>query len=71
MPFRSDCAIYKQNSRQGDYIKRSKLKNKYLKSKSEGERQRYAKQRNLDMSFLGKTKKELLFEIKVIANQKF
>ena len=45
-------------------MKRSNLRNKYLKSRSEEDRQRFRKQRNLCVSLVRKTKKELLFELK-------
>ena len=38
-------------------MKRSNLRNKYLKSRSEEDRQRFVKQRNLCVSLLRKTKK--------------
>ena len=55
-------------------MKRSNLKNKYLKSRSEEDRQRFVKQRNLCVSLLRKTKKSYflnLNEKNVIDNQKF
>ena len=44
-----------------EIMKRSNLRNKYLKSRSEEDRQRFRKQRNLCIS---KDKKELSFELK-------
>ena len=40
-----------------EIMKRSNLRNKYLKSRSEEDRQRFRKQRNLCVSLLTKTKR--------------
>ena len=55
-------------------MKRSNLRNKYLKSRSEEDRQRFRKQRNLCVSLLRKTKRSYysnLNEKNVIDNRKF
>ena len=46
-----------------EILKRSNLRNEYLKSRSEEHRQRFVKQRNLCIS-TKKDKKKLLFELK-------
>ena len=53
-----------------EIMKRSNLRNKYLKSRSEEDRQRFRKQRNLCVSLLRKTKRSYysnLNEKKVIS----
>ena len=55
-------------------MKRSNLRNEYLKSRSEEDRQRFRKQRNLCASLLRKTKRSYcsnLNEKNVIDNRKF
>ena len=55
-------------------MKRSNLRNKYLKSRSEEDKQRFRKQRNLCVSLLRKTKRSYysnLNEKNVIDNRKF
>ena len=57
-----------------EIMKRSNLRNKYLKSRSEEDRQRFRKQRNLCVSLLRKTKRiyySNLNEKNVIDNRKF
>ena len=57
-----------------EIMKRSNLRNKYLKSRSEEDRQRFRKQRNLCVSLLRKTKRSYysnLNEKNVIDNRKF
>ena len=45
-------------------MKRSNLRNKYLKSRSEEDRQRFRKQRNLCVSLLRKTKRSYYSNLK-------
>ena len=57
-----------------EIMKRSNLRNKYLKSRSEEDRQRFRKQRNLCVSLLRKTKRSYysnLNEKKVIDTREF
>ena len=57
-----------------EIMKRSNLRNKYLKSRSEEDRQRFRKQRNLCVSLLRKTKRSYYSnfnEKNVIDNRKF
>ena len=57
-----------------EIMKRSNLRNKYLKSRNEEDRQRFVKQRNLCVSLLRKTKRSYysnLNEKNVIDNRKF
>ena len=57
-----------------EIMKRSNLRNKYLKSRNEEDRQRFVKERNLCVSLLGKTKRSYysnLNEKNIIGNRKF
>ena len=47
-----------------EIMKRSNLRNKYLKSRSEEDRQRFRKQRNLCASLLRKTKKSYYLNLR-------
>ena len=71
---RGNNAPFMNKTLSKEIMKRSNLRNKYLKSRSEEDRQRFRKQRNLCVSLLRKTKRSYysnLNEKKVIDNRTF
>ena len=71
---RGNNAPFMNKTLSKEIMKRSNLRNKYLKSRSEEDRQRFRKQRNLCVSLLRKTKRSYysnLNEKNVIDNRKF
>ena len=71
---RGNNAPFMNKTLSKEIMKRSNLRNKYLKSRSEEDRQRFRKQRNLCVFLLRKTKRSYysnLNEKNVIDNRKF
>ena len=71
---RGNNAPFMNKTLSKEIMKRSNLRNKYLKSRSEEDRQRFRKQRNLCVSLLRKTKRSYYSnfnEKNVIDNRKF
>ena len=71
---RGNNAPFMNKTLSKEIMKRSNLRNKYLKSRSEEDRQRFRKQRNLCVSLLRKTKRSYYSNLNkknVIDNRKF
>ena len=71
---RGNNALFINKALSREIMKRSNLRNKYLKSRSEEDKQRFRKQRNLCVSLLRKTKRSYysnLNEKSVIDNRTF
>ena len=64
MYIRGNDAPFMNKNLSKEIMKRSNLRNKYLKSRNEDHRQSYAKTKKFMLISIKKAKKELLFDLK-------